>query len=1611
MVTKQRLMFCSLGRGLLSAAVLALSVSATALWAATLNVPGDFPSIQAAHDAANSGDTVLVAPGTYVGRITITKAITLASRFLPTGDESFIGATILDGGGGSFVIEIPADAQDRPTIQGFTIQNSEDGIVPNAMFNLLDCLVRDTSDGVDYEDGSGGLVQFCTFELNSDDGIDLDNDVEIVIADSIIRNNNDDGIEIRMQGYSGPTLDIVITRNDIYGNGEDGIQLIHYDVLTDRFFEITYNFIYNNADVGIGMMDGSVTKEDFRAADIPETIYIFNNTFANNSHGITGGDNTVVLNNIFVDHPVMAVKNVDANSDLAFNLFFNNGTDNSGSNVDVDSSVFEDPFLTASLELQPGSPAIDAGTAFYVWQGMPVLDLPSSAFSGAAPDMGAFEFDSGGVPVPDPPVLEAPLDGAVEVSLTPTLEWSGDGDNFTVHIASDEAFADLVDTALVLTAQYPVAVGALDHQMTYFWRVNASNAGGTSDFSFSWDFTTEAVSAPPNPPILLLPSDGATDVPLEALLEWTGTADDFDVEVASDAEFGAVVFSANTEATTISLPAETLLHEADYYWRVLGNNYFGAGGFSTAFAFTTVAAPDTIPPTQPEDLSSPAQTGSTIDLLWDVSTDNVGVSFYNIYRDGVVVASESSTNHTAIGLTPGTSYDFEVSAVDAAGNESPLSMVLRVSTLALSDPVTLSIPVVTGSDDAEERVSSGSVGLGSSDLELTTDGSSQQEVGIRFQNVTIPPAAVIEQAYIQFTVDEAKSDATELMIFGQAADNPLGFASSDGNVSSRAKTLQAVAWSPPPWNLVGAAGVDQRTPELRLVVQEIVGRAGWAEGNSMVFIITGTGVRTADSYDGDSTTASVLHITYAVPVGPPPPDPPTLLLPPDGATDVSVEPMLSWDGTADTFTAEVSSLLDFSVVEFGASDIAAASVIVPLGALAFETTYYWRVQGMNAFGTSDFSAPFLFRTLPAPDTEPPSRPQNLSSPSQTGTTISLTWSASTDNVGVVLYSVYRDDVNVASVGSASFTDEGLMPGTSHTYEVSAEDAAGNESARSLPLTVMTQSVSDPVTISVQVVASDDDAEEDVSDGSVSLGSSDLELTMDGSSEQEVGIRFQNVTIPPAALIEQAYIQFTVDETDSESTSLMVFGEAADDAGGFASSSGDVSGREKTLQAAAWSPPQWNTVGEAGVDQRTPELNLIVQEIVDRDLWAEGNSMVFIITGTGVRTAESYNGDSTAAPVLTVTYVVSVGPAPPDPPVLLSPVDGATDVSLTPTLIWDGVADSFDVEVATDPMFGDVVATQTVTMASTTVPALANSTTYHWRVRGTDSVGTGVFSAPFSFTTMAAPDDLPPTTPQNLNSPSQTGTTIDLTWNASTDNVGVVQYNVYRDSSLVASVGGTSFTDSGLSLATQYTYQVSAEDAAGNESQLSDTLIVETQFMSDPVTISVQVGASNDDAEERLSNGSVGLRSSDLELVQDRSKLQAVGIRFRNVAVPAEAVVEEAFIQFTVDETDSRAASLQIRGQADDNPGAFIRSAGNVTSRPTTDQVVDWTPPAWDTVGASGVGQRTPDLSVVVQEIVDRGGWMDGNVIVFIITGSGERTAEAFDGEANAAPILTITWRL
>jgi len=356
----------------------------------TIRVPQDQPTIQAGIDAAQDGDLVLVSPGTYTERLVISdKTITLASQFHTTQDPIFIEQTIIDGDNQT-VITINSSAGPDTKIIGFTLRNGADGISAYAKLHILNNRFTGHSDAIDYESG-GGICRNNVFEDNGDDAIDLDGSTEVTIEDNIIHASGDDGIEVRLHAYSGPTLNIIIRNNIITGSEEDGIQLIDYPDVSDRVFLIERNLIMGSAMVGLGLMDNGDTVEDFRAASIPERINLFNNTFVDNLYSVTGGDNLIALNNLFVNSTDIALKAVDGDSIAAYNLFWANGTDNQGSNVHNGTTLFTDPLLDSDYHLQPGSPAIDAGTAYFEWQGETVLDLPSTAYSGTAPDLGMYE--------------------------------------------------------------------------------------------------------------------------------------------------------------------------------------------------------------------------------------------------------------------------------------------------------------------------------------------------------------------------------------------------------------------------------------------------------------------------------------------------------------------------------------------------------------------------------------------------------------------------------------------------------------------------------------------------------------------------------------------------------------------------------------------------------------------------------------------------------------------------------------------------------------------------------------------------------------------------------------------------------------------------------------------------------------------------------------------------------------------------------------------------------------------------------------------------------------------------------------------------------------------
>ncbi|MGH0599938.1 fibronectin type III domain-containing protein [Bacillus mycoides] len=113
--------------------------------------------------------------------------------------------------------------------------------------------------------------------------------------------------------------------------------------------------------------------------------------------------------------------------------------------------------------------------------------------------------------------------------------------------------------------------------------------------------------------------------------------------------------------------------------------------------------------------------------------------------------------------------------------------------------------------------------------------------------------------------------------------------------------------------------------------------------------------------------------------------------------------------------------------------------------------------------------------------------------------------------------------------------------------------------------------------------------------------------------------------------------------------------------------------------------------------------------------------------------------------------------------------------------------------------------------------------------GLPDVDDGAFSKLFSvFNSITEIDVIAPTAPSNLRSISQTTTTVELQWEASTDNVGVKEYEVYRDGKKVGTTKTTRYEDTGLQANTKYTFTIKAADAAGNKSKNSNEVSVTTK---------------------------------------------------------------------------------------------------------------------------------------------------------------------------------------
>ncbi len=228
---------------------------------------------------------------------------------------------------------------------------------------------------------------------------------------------------------------------------------------------------------------------------------------------------------------------------------------------------------------------------------------------------------------------------------------------------------------------------------------------------------------------------------------------------------------------------------------------------------------------------------------------------------------------------PHQGYVFDSWSGDLSGDTNPTTITMDgnksvTANFVVSLCTTVSSTVVASGDDAEESrvpsggsVTAGTVSISSTDLEMVYDsatGYGRQMVGMRFPNLAIPQGSTIQSAHITWQAKDTDSTALNLTFQAEATDDAAIYTETTNNISSRSVTSASVVWSSvPSWT----SGSSYQSADLAPVVQEVVNRSGWATGNALNIIVTGSAnaKRNAYAQDGGSGNAwPTLDATYCV---------------------------------------------------------------------------------------------------------------------------------------------------------------------------------------------------------------------------------------------------------------------------------------------------------------------------------------------------------------------------------------------------------------------------------------------------------------------------------------------------------------------------------------------------------------------------------------------------------------------------------------------------------------------------------------------------------------------------------------------------------------------------
>jgi len=460
--------------------------------------------------------------------------------------------------------------------------------------------------------------------------------------------------------------------------------------------------------------------------------------------------------------------------------------------------------------------------------------------------------------------------------------------------------------------------------------------------------------------------------------------------------------------------------------------------------------------------------------------------------------------------------------------------------------------------------------------------------------------------------------------------------------------------------------------------------------------------------------------------------------------------------------------------------------------------------GANRSFTAPDTNDWALRIWVSDDSQAPSVPTNVSATAQSSNSIQVSWTASTDNVGVTGYRVYRNGSQVGTSATTSYTDTGLSQNTTYSYTVSAYDSAWNDSGQSSPpATATTPPSSDTQPPSVPTNVS-----------ATAQSSSSIQVSWTASTDN-IGVTGYKVSRNGSQAGTSATTSYT--DTGLSPNTTYSYTVSAYDAAGNNSDQSPIPAVATTYSGSGTISPiadSYTKKNASDTNYGTANPMELKHHIPSDDraryVWLKFNLGSEAVSAATFRIYQVKQGS------VTQNMVVQLR--------------GAEQNFGETTITWTnqpgGESGTWGTQIDSNQTWANISAWRALSATTFYNSNLGKTVSLRLRGESADydthftlsSREDGSNKPYIEYTGLSATQ--PPSVPTSVSATAQSPTSTKVTWTASTDNVGVAGYRIYRNGTQVAASGTTSYTDTGLQSGTTYSYTISAYDAAGNNSAQS-----------------------------------------------------------------------------------------------------------------------------------------------------------------------------------------------